>query len=82
VSDRPLTHWNHRIIRCEHDGAQFFRVHEVYYDGDVPTSWTENPVSPIGETLAELADEIGRFANACLYPVLEVKDGVLVKVEL
>jgi hypothetical protein len=32
--DFNLNHWNHRIVRHNIAGGEYYRVHEVYYDTD------------------------------------------------
>ena len=66
--------WNHRIIRKvfpEHDTVTF-EIHDVYYsDQGVIDSWTEEPVSPSGESEAELREDIRHFLQAFRLPILE-----------
>lgn len=48
--------WNYRIVRKQLDtGEESFQVHEVYYndDGNI-FAISEEPISPSGETAAEL----------------------------
>ena len=79
--------WNYRVIRQIHKSrfgvSVSYHVHEVHYDGDHrPVSWSSDPVAPMGETLAELTDELIRFKAACRKPILEVIDGELREVQL
>lgn len=66
-----LLSWNFRILAHEVGKNTYFQVHEVYYDAnDIPTSYTENPVSIEGEDLKEIEWDIDMI-KACLdKPVL------------
>jgi len=58
--------WNHRVIqRTVHDET-FYEFHEVYYNkaGQI-IGMTENPVTPLGESLKELREEAIMFLQAC-----------------
>ncbi len=53
--------WNYRVVHLYGvNGVKNIRrwddlsVHEVYYDGDTPTTMTINSVSPAGATIKEL----------------------------
>ena len=68
--------WNYRVIRKRHsDDSVTFHIHEVYYkdDGGIE-SWTEEPVMPIGEDVAELREDIMHFSHAFRHPVLEERE--------
>jgi hypothetical protein len=77
--------WNYRIIKkifADNDSAQY-EIHEVYYEGNSISGWTENSVKPSGASVAELREDIRYFLQAFKRPVLEEKiiDGkeVLIK---
>lgn len=81
-----MTYWNHRVIRKEDAKTETvsFQIHEVYYSDDgAIEGWTQDPVSPFGETEYELREEIRYFLQAFRYPILEEKeeDGKSVLVE-
>ena len=43
-----MSHWNYRIMRQTHpDGSITYAIHEVYYNEDTISGWTDNPVAPI-----------------------------------
>lgn len=69
--------WNYRVVRTERrrpgGGEDFsYEVHEVYYDRNgTPTSATQDPVGPYGETLEELSRDLAQIQRALELPVLE-----------
>ncbi|WDP89309.1 MAG: hypothetical protein HUN04_06035 [Desulfobacter sp.] len=72
--------WNYRIIKRHHaeSGTTTLGIHEVYYNEEgAIDSWTQGPMDPHGETLAELKADLEHFAEALEKPVLveKVKDG-------
>ncbi len=64
--------WNHRIMRHkDEDGTEWYGVHEVFYDDDGKIfAWTEEKLSPFGETSGELQDELNNMLGACDSPIL------------
>lgn len=81
-----MSTWNNRILRKTDAAGDsvFYMVHEVFYrdDGGIE-GWTVEPVTPGGETLAELREDVRHFLHACRRPVLEEQevDGRQVLVE-
>ena len=71
-----MGYWNHRVIykKDKKTGFKSFKIHEVYYSkkGKIQ-SWTEESVSPIGETKKILKKELKYFKNALKKPVLVEK---------
>ena len=69
-----MTHWNYRVIRKHHTETDSvtYHVHEVYYrdDGNIE-SWTQESVTPMGETVEELREDIRYFLHAFRRPLLE-----------
>jgi hypothetical protein len=75
-----MSHWNYRIIRKYYKESQSstYQIHEVHYDDEnVIEGWTQSPVEPMGESLAELRNDIQYFLKAFQKPVLTeiVKNG-------
>lgn len=68
--------WNHRVLKhVDVEGNETFMIHEVYYDHDgKPCMYTMNGVTPYGETLIELREEIKHFMSAFEKPVLTPTD--------
>jgi hypothetical protein len=74
----PPSHWNNRVIRRTHvrdEGVWItFGIHEVYYTDGKPTSCTENPVEPFGETIEELQEVMEHYRLALEKPTLDYGD--------
>jgi hypothetical protein len=75
-----MSHWNYRVIRKYHkeSDSNTYQIHEVYYDDEHKIEgWTQSPVGPMGESLAELRNDIQHFIKAFQKPVLTeiMKDG-------
>jgi len=62
--------WNYRILKA--DG--YLQIHEVYYDetGE-PSACTDRCVSPCGEDIAELEEDVKKYVRALTLPVLDIK---------
>ena len=72
----PMSHWNFRVIRKEIDypnGTKYvtFGIYEVYYTEGKPTACTMEMMSPHGETLDELKQDIEWYQLALSKPVLD-----------
>jgi hypothetical protein len=64
--------WNHRVVRRNGCDGTYYSIHEVYYDSQGnPSSCTENPVEPFGETFEELVQDLQRFTQALEKPILD-----------
>ncbi len=67
--------WNYRIL----DFGTHYALHEVYYDNDIPHSWTELPC-----TFTWDADEtpttwpFERVIEAFGKPIIKIQDGKIV----
>jgi hypothetical protein len=59
--------WDDRVVRT----ADGYTIYEVYDDGGGPEACTEDPASPFGETLEELADDVRYYLAALQQPVLD-----------
>ena len=72
-----MSHWNYRAIRKRHPETDSVTYHvcEVYYreDGGIDC-WTQEPVTPMGETAEELREDIKYFLHAFRRPILEEKE--------
>jgi hypothetical protein len=66
--------WNYRVVirQDPDDPSEQFGIHEVYYDssGQIE-AWTEEPCTPFGESLAELAADIEHMGQALSKPPLK-----------
>ena len=66
--------WNYRVIHRKDQATSnedVYAIHEVYYKGDKPRAMTENPVSPIGENIEELCEDLKCYMAALDKPILE-----------
>lgn len=66
--------WNYRVIRKRHTETDTvtYHIHEVYYGEDQEIErWTSDPVEPLGESAAELREDIRYFLLAFRLPILE-----------
>ena len=67
--------WRYRVFRSDPEGEVSYSIHEVYTMDDDGVSWTTDEMSPRGETLSGLADDLERMRRALSEPVLrEVLD--------
>ena len=63
--------WNYRVLK---HGAEY-AIHEVYYDGPVPHSCSEQPAAPLGLYSPEdLRRDMEMMLRAFDYPVLNYDD--------
>lgn len=75
--------WNHRIIFHREKPAKnsYFGVHECFYDRDgdkIPTSWTEEAIRIIEDSMDDMRVTLTRIRRACNQPILEIKGKKLV----
>jgi hypothetical protein len=70
-------YWNHRAVKYKTknilgDPDVGYSIHEVFYNDDgTIQGMTQDAVSPFGDTLEELEEEIKRFLLALQEPVLD-----------
>ena len=73
--DIPMSHWNFRVIRKESDfkGNKYvtFGIYEVYYTEGKPTACTMDAMTPHGETLDDLKQDMKWYEVAMKKPVLD-----------
>lgn len=80
--------WNYRVIKIKDKKLKnipqtySWGIYEVYYTDNIPTSWSENPMHPIGESWNELYKDYSCFHRAFQEKTLELKDGKLVAGEI
>ena len=63
--------WNHRVFR-EKNGDLVIR--EVFYENGKVIGCTESAVSPMGETIDELTQDLLWFTKALDQPVMTMED--------
>ena len=77
--DCNFEYWNHRVILRQHGYSDLekkqpyfeYGIHEVHYDRENEVvAWTKDSMSPYGETLEILIEDIEWFRKACKKPVL------------
>lgn len=66
--------WNYRVVHRLVNADHIYAIHEAYYDGNKPTSITEESVRPRGRTPEELARDCKNYLKAIEHPVLEYAD--------
>jgi hypothetical protein len=65
--------WNYRIMTL--DGGKTFEIHEVYYtSGGKLSSYTENAISPTGDSITELMGDLTYMMEAFNKPILTPQD--------
>ena len=65
--------WSYRVFRSDHEDEVSYSIHEVYTTDD-GIRWTTDEMSPRGETLMGLADDLQR-RRALSLPVLRNDNG-------
>lgn len=79
MKGKTSTYWNYRVIESE----DIFRIHEVYYNekGGI-TAFSENPITPLGETLDELRGDLEYYLQALDRPVLKKEEIVFAPMDV
>lgn len=62
-----MGYWNYCVCEQVLDDGSIYHIHEMYFDdsGDIQ-GVTENPITPMGETLEELKRELSRMLDTVL----------------
>ena len=64
--------WDYRVF---HEDNGDYTIREVFYEEDGSIlGCTENEVSPLGRSIAELTDDLQVFTTALTKPVLRLSD--------
>ena len=75
---KPSDDWNYRVIKeyYPQSGITNYQIYEVYYSPTgVIKDWSKPlPISPAGETLGELREDLRYFMKALDRPVLVEKE--------
>jgi hypothetical protein len=74
MEPHPMT-WNYRIIT--HVGPEnrvYYRIHEVYYEGDQVVTVAEEASSPSGESFEALKENFTQMSAAFDKPILNYSD--------
>lgn len=57
------------------NAGKTFEIHEVYYDRDgKPSSYTQNPIIPTGDSIPELMGDLTYMMEAFKKPILTPQD--------
>ncbi|QNL49656.1 hypothetical protein H8S90_23555 [Olivibacter sp. SDN3] len=66
------SYWNCRIMAHHHSNSEdaYFAIHEIYYEKDIPVSYTENAVAVVFEELSDISDYLDKMKLALSKPVL------------
>jgi hypothetical protein len=65
--------WNHRVMKhVKEDGAEYFAIHEVYYNSaGLPWGWSAEPEPVMEETMEEMRETLQHMTEALDKPVLD-----------
>jgi len=67
--------WNYRLIkRNVTEDKNNLTMHEVYYRKGKPSTYTEKPVSPFGESITEIKEDLEKMLLAINKPILKDTD--------
>ena len=68
--------WNHRVIKKGKD-YEYLAIHEVHYrdDGTI-SSYTENPIPVIGESIEELRTVLEQMLRALDETIIDKTDTI------
>ena len=67
--------WSYRIVKKQNGDAEWYGIHEVYYDGDgKPTACTEDPITLDAESMEDFDWMLAQFKIATNQPWLNYKD--------
>ena len=64
--------WNHRILAHE-EGDIYFEICEVYFEGDIPKSYTENTTVG-GDSIKDIKWTLNRMKECANKPILWAGD--------
>lgn len=81
-----VTHWNYRVLAHEYqdndDQPQTdYQIAEVFYEDDLPKSWSVALEVPHGDTLLDLMSAVRALSRAWSKPILWMLNGRLVSAE-
>lgn len=67
-------YWNYRLVRRVSD-IPFLSIMEVYYDKDGSIrGWVDKEVTPYGESIEEIKDDLDLISQAFDRPIIEYDD--------
>lgn len=62
--------WNYRVMVKD----EYFQIHEVYYEGDKPVSYTDKPITISSDNFNHLDGILDKIKQALNQPVLHYGD--------
>lgn len=69
----PKNTWNYRVMIDDQDPTNIvYSLHEVYYDGEEPESYTKMPESMISEDLEEMFWRLEHYIKAFAMPMISI----------
>jgi len=76
--------WHYGVIRktrrVNNVTCHYYEIHEIYPHANGQYLWTEDPITPYGETVNELGGTLSRMITDLFYfPVFEIRKGKLIK---
>lgn len=76
--------WHYGVIRktrrVNKITCHYYEIHEIYPLAKGQYMWTEDPITPYGETVNELGATLSRMLiDLFYYPVYEIRNGKLIK---
>jgi len=67
--------WNHRALAHYSKDGVYLQIHEVYYNGrGIPTGYTKEPVSVVGDDLNEIRWTLKKMKKCLKKPILKSWD--------
>ena len=70
-----MTTWDYRVIKQKHPTGSSYGIYEVYYDDQENIEFiTKNPLTPHGETVTELENDLKYMQKALSLPVLDMDE--------
>lgn len=68
-----MSTWNYRVTMTRGVDEDVYQIREVYYDDDgQPSSWSTDPITPLGESWQELAEDLVKMQRAVSVPALDL----------
>jgi len=62
--------WNHRLLMFEEEVNNYFQMHEVYYENDIPNGHTQNPTGVHGDSVDDIKWQLEMMTKALDKPIL------------
>lgn len=71
----PKNTWNYRVMIDDQDPKDvMYSIHEVYYDGETPESYTKMPESMISDDAEELFWKLEKYISAFALPMIKINN--------